>query len=123
MNKLILSLISLVLALGAISAGYAITYTTNAFGYSNNTSSVTLDMTTYVDHYGDYPNNSYASYYYNGAYYYYPTYTANYYVVPATSYVTYPVAYYNSYVPTYYTYTYVAPVNYTYYNSNGWYYS
>ena len=116
-DKLFCLIASLVLLSTAAFAGYAVTYATNAFGYSDASSYVTFDTTSNnVYGYTSYPTNYYGyntgSYYYNGSYYYYPS-TYNY---------TYRPTYY---VPTYYTYTYVTPVYYTYPTAyrTGWYYA
>jgi hypothetical protein len=108
-----------IFVLSAVSAGYAVTYATNSFGYSDNYDNVRIDLTRHVESYTDYPNYhygynysynypNYGQYYYSGAYYYYPQ--PVYYAAPA-----YPVY-------TYTTYTVAQPVVYNAY-SKGWYYN
>jgi len=120
-SKLLYLALGFIFVLAGVSAGYAVTYATNAFGYSDAQSYVTVDLTRHVESYTDYPNYNYnysynyypnyypgySAYYYAGSYYYYPGPT-NYY------YVTQPVY-------TYTTYT-VAPGYYNYY-PHGWYYN
>lgn len=119
----LLSLIAGLIFVSSIAfAGYAVTYSTNAFGYSDASSYVTVDLTTHVDHYTDYPNYNYtynyypnynpnySAYYYSGSYYYYPRPANYYYVAPV-----YPVYAYTTYT--------VAPVYAYNYYPNGWYYN
>jgi hypothetical protein len=114
LSKLLSLIAGLLLVSSVAFAGYAVTYTTNAFGYGYENTYVTFNTTTQTYGYTDYPTNNYSyntygQYYYNGAYYYPNTYV-------------YRPTYY---IPTYYTYTYVTPVYYTYpvaYRT-GWYYS
>ena len=125
--KIVSLIAGFILVLTAVSAGYAVTYATNAFGYSDGYNNVTINTSTNYDGYSDYPEYyNTSSYYYNGSNYYYPSTSYNYYVTPV-NYVTQvrPVYYY---VPTYTTYTVVQPVYYTntyytgaYYYPNGWY--
>jgi len=101
--------IGILCSLGAVSA-YAVTYTYNAFGYSDATSYIDITATKYVDHYTGYPeyySPTYGAYYYGGSYYYYPS--------PAVYYVT-------PYYPTYTVITTYPVYTNTYYRQ-GWYYS
>ncbi|PIU22585.1 MAG: hypothetical protein COT14_00445 [Candidatus Diapherotrites archaeon CG08_land_8_20_14_0_20_30_16] len=113
------------LVLDVASAGYAVTYSHNAFGYGENSTYVTVDVTKHTLGYTDYPSyNATSSYYYggyyngyynnyytpyNGCYYYYNTY----YCYPAQQAIV-------NYAPYYPTYVAVRPV----YNPYvfGWYY-
>lgn len=104
---------------GFANAGYAVSYASNAWGFSVTDSTVSIDLTTHTSSYTNYLSyNTTSDYYYN----YYPysgysTYNYGYsYVQPVVYYPTYPVAY--SY-PVYYNSYYVAP---TYYPTTYWYY-
>jgi len=111
-------ILGVLLGISVVSAEYAVTYSHNAFGYGENSTYVTIDMTKHTLGYTDYPNyettsSYYYTYYpyyyyvpYNGCYYYYNTY----YCHPA-------VVNYTAYYPTYITVTPIYP-NYIV----GWYY-
>jgi len=108
LSKLLSLMAGLALVSSMAFAGYAVTYTTNAFGYSDASTYVTFDTTTRTYGYTDYPTQ--AQYYYGGSYYYYPT--------------AYTYAYPAYYVPVYYTYSYVTPAYaYPVGYRTGWYYN
>lgn len=108
---------------GFANAGYAVSYASNAWGFSVTDSTVSIDLTTHTSSYTNYPNYYTTSDYYYNSYptysypaYSYPTYYT--YVQPVVYYPTYPVAYTYSY-PVYYNSYYIAP---TYYPTTYWYY-
>ncbi len=105
---------------GFANAGYAVSYASNAWGFSVTDSTVSIDLTTHTSSYTNYPSyNTTSDYYYNYYPYSYPTYNYGYaYVQPVVYYPTYPTTYNYSY-PVYYNSYYVAP---TYYPTTYWYY-
>lgn len=102
---------------GFANAGYAVSYASNAWGFSVTDSTVSIDLTTHTSSYTNYPSYYTTSDYYYNYYPAYPTYGYAY-VQPVVYYPTYPVAYSYSY-PVYYNSYYVAP---TYYPTTYWYY-